>query len=275
MASQLDLSNDIYLINGLTEQVKFVDRLSTEMKQSILWYTMEGNAQSLNKFLKKSKGNPKFSSSDKHLELQHHYQNLKFIFQNVPALNSVLTVYRGIDIEFNEKYSPHTFVSTSLDENVSRGFTSHAGSGKCCMLRITVNRGAKLIPVLYQYSHHPREKEILLDNDFNMSLNQISEEHDKTYYDLAYSNGILLDSRMSLATVTKVVNSVNEEEQLFNEVIKFKIKEQLIDRIRDKKELEDKILIVIKNINKKFKYSDIVVNNVYKNILVKYEKEIN
>lgn len=285
---EYEFQTNLFVENGLQTQIDYINRLSSDKKESIKWYTLEGNAQRLNKILRQTNGNPRFISDDD-ITIKHHLQNLDSIFKGIPPLKNALTVYRGIQERFTENYSTHSFISTTLLEDITLGFINNEDedlserNSLCCVLRITVNPGAKVIPAIPTISRHPNEIEVILDRDFNFSLNRSyierSAQKNIQYYDMSYSNGVMINSGQMFTQVIQTFREASEaggkNEVLFDEVVKFKI-DSFIKLIKNRKDIDDKILHFIKNINQKRNIgaSENIINDVLKKIKHKYEKDI-
>lgn len=270
MASLFDFNEFIY---NLDPQINFIKSLSPDILQSIKWYTQEGNAQTLNALLIKYNGTLKVENSEIDEKYILHLQNLEYIFKNIPSITIPLTVYRGVkDIFATDTYSTHTFVSTSVNNKIVNRFINY--ENKCCILRITVNPGAKIIPIISELSYHPDELEILLNKEFVMVLNMVSTQNDILYYDISYSGGILLDESITVSTITNI--DVNESDDLYYEVVdKYKVKQYLIDKAKNQESLDENLLKLITKINNmKLKFSKEIINDVYNRIKLAFKIQI-
>lgn len=137
----------------LSRQLEYVSKLSDDIKDVLSWYTGD-NSDSFNQELRSG-----FLS-----ELTK--KKLKFIdiaFFGVPTLNESLTVFKGI--ETDSVYSDRAFMSTSILYSMAKDFTGVY----CCMLKITISPGSKVLP-LRSISRKPYEEEILLNRDGHLQV---------------------------------------------------------------------------------------------------------
>ena len=133
-------------------------------------------------------------------------------------------------------------MSTSLSEYESKKFTKDFGDTRCCLLRLTVNPNSKVIPVLPSLSRYPNEYEIILNKEFNFILSNIEKTKSLTYYDIVYTNGIIINTGKEFETVVDILSENIDVKKLYDETIKFKVYETLSKRITDKKLLENMVV---------------------------------
>ena len=137
----------------IRKQLEFVIDLAEnhkEIAESISKYTYDEKFyKTMNTNLLRKKRQPK--------EIQVDLNNIDEAFKAVPPLTEPLVVYRGKQKDEVSKVDP-SFVSTSLFSEVTKTFT---GVG-CCILKITVSPGSKVLPI-YDLSRLRSEYEILLD----------------------------------------------------------------------------------------------------------------
>lgn len=150
----MDEDIELYKNNPIIQkQLQFVNDLienHKEIAKSITKYTDgEKIYMILNTNLLRKKHQPK--------EIQVHLDNIDEAFKAVPPLTEPLVVYRGKKQDEVREVDP-SFVSTSLFSDVTLIFT---GVG-CCVLKITVSPGSKVLPI-YDLSKVRHEFEILLD----------------------------------------------------------------------------------------------------------------
>lgn len=155
----------------MEEQYRFVDSLPLDVKNIVYNYTDDSYKQ-LNE---KLRSNILLSKQERIL-----VDTLDDLFDDISLLTETLIVYRGIS-----KYYPfeniNTFISTSLDKNVSISF-----SGKyCCILQIILPPGSKVIP-LRSMSKLPGEEEILLPRNGNFQITFRNETIFPYIYHLVY-----------------------------------------------------------------------------------------
>lgn len=80
------------------------------------------------------------------------------IFDNIPPVDSTFYVYKGMKTDdFNKNVYAKPFISTSLFMDSALEFTEE----DCCIFRIRIPQGSKVIPLL-KYSYFPEEYEVLL-----------------------------------------------------------------------------------------------------------------
>jgi len=144
-------------MEGLEDQIDFIQSLPEDVKNSILWYT-GGNYYIFNDALRKNGKVPE--------KYRKYFDDLNSAFRNAPPLDTSITVYKGKKSE--TVFSDKAFVSTSLDYKGTLDFQgSSLDNVSCCVLQITVSAGSKVLPIL-SLSINPHEQEILLDRDGEM-----------------------------------------------------------------------------------------------------------
>lgn len=95
--------------------------------------------------------------------------DIDIIFKACPPLKYPILVYRTIDQHFAFDYKSEGYVSTSTT------ITTAGTTGNCCLLRITVPAGIKVLP-LKKISTNPSENEILLPRDSSLQFSCESKE---------------------------------------------------------------------------------------------------
>jgi len=133
----------------LEEQLNFIDSMKKEYCLSLGWYTSEEYKE----FNKKMRKEGKMIYNSDQLT---HMNNITEIFEGIPSLKDPITVWRGMSADY--KYNSNMFTSTSIDVGVARRFTYK----NCCLYKITVSPGSKVIPV-WPCSYMMDEREVLLD----------------------------------------------------------------------------------------------------------------
>lgn len=270
MAAQRSVESysDIIHRNNLTDQLQYVRRLDSNLRDSLNWYTREGNAQLLNSALRYRRTLTTI--------LQTHFNNLTEIFKYVPLSRTSIEVYRGINNKDNvtTSFSTRTYLSTSLLKNIAIQFTSEHGHGNCCMLKINVNPNSRIIPIPPEISAHPSEFEILLDRDFNFILTHIHQELDdgKEYFDISYSNGILISTSSQLLQISNVTSEELNKKQFISDFLKSFNIITLIKFDTSSKDSDDfkknlKKIINKFNSNKKYNLNSELLDEVYNEIL--------
>lgn len=139
----------------------------------------------------------------------------------MPPIETSITVYRGIKTSLmGDITSIVTHISTSYDQKESLVFTNKY----CCMIRITLSPGSKVLPV-EDISIHPLEKEIIVSRFGSFNLVLISVIDDLKFYDLVYlpegyihiESNVELNSNKNSLTVEQSINRLNsliDEEEL-------------------------------------------------------------
>lgn len=102
-------------------------------------------------------------------------------FEGAPAIEDPIIVYRGIYDTENVSTEVLSYISTSLDELEAKKFADTS----CCLLRITVSSGSKILP-LEEISRIPREKEILLPRTGQIIITNQHQDNELKIYDLTY-----------------------------------------------------------------------------------------
>lgn len=128
--------------------------LSEDMIESISWYT-GGNFDKLNENLRK--GIPLTNTQ------KYHLQNIDNAFSLQSVLINSIVVFKGKTT--SSVYSDKAPISTSTSYEAAKGFAK----GECCVLKITVSAGSKVINIK-GFSRYEDESEILLERDGNLEV---------------------------------------------------------------------------------------------------------
>jgi len=251
---------------------QYVQLLKKEQKDSLRYYTSHEYKELNNKIRK----GYVLSSS-----LKHHFDNILDCFDGGPIVDSVLTVYRGMNKRYTA-FENKGIISTSLSKKVAKTF--HNGSS-CCLYIITLTPGEYTILPLKSVSEMPEEEEILLPPG-SLSIQTIipyinmknTENVDIVYCTYIPENAKLIDSnqlnrfnehqfnkvKLELSIdswVERIVNSgiKNEIETFCDDPMK--IKDCIIEQIESlsfyneiPKEAIDKCILFFDNISEKLKY---------------------
>lgn len=137
---------------ALARQAAYIDRLPTRIVESFRWYTggdIYGTHHDLNEALREGQEVPR--------ELRVHLRNMDRAFADAPTLKKGITLYRGLDR--GDVFNDAAFASTTLKPHIALNFTNMAD---CCIMKITVPPGAKVLPISL-VSSMPGEGEVLLD----------------------------------------------------------------------------------------------------------------
>ncbi len=135
--------------DSLSEQTAYVDKLPHDIQYSLRFYSYKGYVP-INGFLRglRSEISP---------SVKKHVENIITAFRDVPPLREPIIVYRG---KLSDKiYSDKAFLSTSLIMETTQDF-----SRECCVFKITVSAGSKVLPI-ENFSIKASEQEILLDRN--------------------------------------------------------------------------------------------------------------
>jgi hypothetical protein len=160
--------------NTVAEQRGYVLSLSQNIKQSLSWYTSE-EYEEFNRNIRMGKS----LSEDQRLNIE----NIDLAFNSVPPLKHPIIVYKGTKTD--TIYSDKSFVSTTLVYHQTRQFRGI----ECCVLKITVSPGSKVLPVR-DLSVNSAEEEVILNRDGIMMVtgSEINKDNMKILY-ATYSPG--------------------------------------------------------------------------------------
>ncbi len=134
------------------------------IKESLNWYTQE-YYENVNNYLRY--GNAGDVDIDK---LKQVIKNIDRAFESVPPLQTEMVVYRG---QRDDTFNTKSYTSTTVEPRRTQDFLNFAT--ECCMYRITVNPGSKILP-LRNVSSMGYENEILLDRNGIMGGVTISKD---------------------------------------------------------------------------------------------------
>lgn len=207
------------LQSKLDPYVRYVNRLSHQIKNSISWYTQH-NYKKFNKILREQ--------GDLDSEMLSHLYNIDLAFENAPVLDFPITVFRGIK-NSNEAIADKSFMSTSIDYNVADGFS------ECCIIDITVAAGNKILP-LWDISDQYDEFEILLNRNQILTITHERILLKKIFYSTFLPSTSKIIESNSTPNI-KTIESANEKESELKEKI-IKISDNIIDILSDPDELE-------------------------------------
>jgi hypothetical protein len=161
-------------IDGLEDQILYTMG-NKSLINSIKWYTTK-DYRDFNSTLRE-----KQLMSPKNLI---HLHNMQKAFMEVPPLhkNQKLVVYRGVKHFRNNDILKH-FLSTSLSIEEALAYASD----DCCVFRITVGPGSKILP-FFIHAEYSGELEILLDSDAYVYINNTPTKYKGVnVYDIQYS----------------------------------------------------------------------------------------
>jgi hypothetical protein len=180
---------------NLVKQYQYVNGLNVETKRVIGDYT--GNEyEDLNYRLR--------NGATLSEEQMYMVKILDKAFISVPPLENPIIVYRGIKSNLISEIL--SYISTSQDIDQTKEFTG----SQCCLLRITISAGSKILPIEY-ISEAKYEKEILLPRFGMLTITKQSYYGNTKMYDLvflpAYSISITPET-----TKSEIDNILTDEE---------------------------------------------------------------
>ena len=218
----------------MIEQINYVKNLDSDIKDSLKWYTGD-NYTDFNRRLRYGK-----ELTD---EQYIHFVNINFAFENVPPLETTITVYKGI-IGKNV-FSDKAFISTSKYYDNTLKFAETYNN--CCVMEITVSKGSKILPlqILTQYKD---EKEILLDRNGTLIstgqyIKKVKGDPDMNVLYCTYSKGIEISSEKDL----KIAIKEFKNDEIEAEIIK-RFFENVDDDELELYETENELITYIKEI---------------------------
>lgn len=216
------------------EDIKsYMNNLSVDEKDALLWYINNRENDILDILNRYTVDD---LSNDHPFDIiKYNFKIISKIFMNAPILPESLIVYRTIKAPNNtesflnnngvvnmiSKYSNKKFISTSLDFNVAKSFLM--GSNNGCVLKILVPAGTKILP-LQDISRYPEEKEVLLNKDCELVINELIENNDTIIVRCVYVKGVKIESDMSVLNFikTKRHNTIN---RITTEILKNETKD--------------------------------------------------
>jgi hypothetical protein len=151
----------------MKKQINYVKSLSEEHKNVLKWYTTDNGYKILNNTLRTN--NKKILNK----ELKDILNLIDNIFLHCPKLEKSIVVYRGLELDDPKdiNFTTNSFISTSSDYETSLNF-----SGKtCCILKINIPSGSKILPLKTIAKDVAHEEEILLDRYCKISATYIHD----------------------------------------------------------------------------------------------------
>lgn len=135
-------------------QLAYMDALPADVQDGVSTYTRKGMYYEFNKTL---------ASGAKPVLYEAVYDALSQAVADVPPLDDPVLLYRGLTGGLDLTRMSKQFNSTSYLPSVADGtFIQYNFQGqKCCLLKITVPAGARVLP-LGRISRDPDEEEVLL-----------------------------------------------------------------------------------------------------------------
>lgn len=150
------------------DQILAVHDLPVDIKASLRWYTTDA----YEKFNQKIRKEITLSNTEK-----MNQKNIDRAFSMVPPLKNSIVVYKGK--KSDKMYSDKSYISTSLLYDQTKQFRRVA----CCVVKITVSPGSKILP-LRDTSDAASEEEVLLDRGGTLLVtgSEINHENMKIIY---------------------------------------------------------------------------------------------
>lgn len=192
----------------LQKQKLYVESLSEELKESLVWYT-QSNYRDFNSYLR---GDREPTS-----DILHHLRNFEKIFNNSPPLETSIDVYRG---SIKEILDGKTYISTTLDLKITKDFLSLAN--RCCLYHINVSPGSRVLPIK-NISDIESEDEVILDRkglyiatSSSIQIYEIDDErHLMKFIDVNYmpSGSIVLQNKEDISEFIKKEDKDMEEKR--------------------------------------------------------------
>lgn len=153
-------------MSKLYKQIHYVNNLSTNIQKALEYYTSDGY-EYINDYLRH--GVKTYST-----KVYPIIQQIDSAFAHAPPLTNDIIVYRGIRSSFNihHDFTEKAYTSTSDELDIAIDFN---GRRKCCVFRIHVPKGQKILPLI-TCSENKSEAEILLPRNSHFKF--VSLFHD-------------------------------------------------------------------------------------------------
>lgn len=244
----------------MNEQIKYVKNLDSDIKKSLKWYT----GDEYSSFNKKLRYGIKLDK-----EQNMHFDNINFAFENVPPLENIITVYKGV--LNNIVYSDKAFMSTSrYYDNVLKFAKTYEN---CCVMEITVSKGSKILP-LQKLSMYKDEEEILLDRDATLIctgkyLKKIKKEEDMNVLYCTYSKGYEIETIKDVKEAIKEYDIDAEETDIIKRILD-NIDEEELEFYETDTEIKKYIESRFKEIYPKGKLEKHILQDIFNRIKNKY-----
>lgn len=212
----------------ISEQQKYIDDLvdidNPQLLSLITYTTAVG--YSVNKSLRYGRNDYKDIVS-----------NIDTIFNACPPLKHPILVYRTIDKKFDFSYKSEGYLSTSTS------ITTAGTTGNCCLLRITVPAGIKVLP-LKKISSHPSENEILLPRNtalqFSCESKEVVENDEYIVIDM-----VVVPEHKSI-NINYIGSKSREHMKILDNIYTKSRIEELIEESRDLDEDYDEFVILLR-----------------------------
>lgn len=234
----------------ISEQLKYLDDLiemDTPHIESLIEYTTS-TGYSINESLRNGTGRYNKIISD-----------IDTIFNGCPPLKVPILVYRSIDEYFNFSYKSEGYVSTSTT------LTTAGTGGGCCLLRITIPAGTKVLPLM-NISNNSSENEILLSRDsslkFTFESKEIVDDEEYIVIDM-----VLLQDHES-ANINYIASIIQKDIEMLENIYTESDLEDLIQSSKDLEQDYDKFVISLR-VEISYFADRLNLPNLVKNIFLK------
>lgn len=243
----------MYINKNMKKQINYVKSLSRKNKDVLEWYTTDNGYKTLNYALRTNNKN-KLNK-----ELADNLVLIDNIFLHSPKLETSIVVYRGLDIEDPKdiNFTTNSFISTSSDYETSLNFINTS----CCILKIIVPSGSKILPLKSIAKDVAHEEEILLDRYCKITATSTSVK-----------KGITLIECVYLPEDSIEINTIEDIKESKIELTSDNIVDKLLYIIGDEIDLYDtmdELTVVIEDIAKTMGYK------LNKDILKSIKEKIN
>jgi hypothetical protein len=237
----------------MKKQINYVNSLSDEYKNVLKWYTSDNGYRNLNYALRKS--NKKILNK----EFKDNLDLIDNIFLRAPKLEKSIVVYRGLNLESHKdiNFNTNSFISTTLDYETSFNFSGTT----CCILKINISAGSKILPLKTIAQDVSHEEEILLDRYCKILATYITDKKGLTLIDCVYIPEDSID-----------IESIKDIKESNIELSNDKIIDSLLNILGDEIELYDtmeELQIQLEDIAEKMDYK------LNKDILNKIKHKLN
>ena len=215
-----------YTTDSGYETLTYVNSLLKEHKDALEWYTTDSGHKILNHALRNNIIHilPK--------ELTDKLVLIDNVFFDCPKLKESIVVYRGLDLDnyTDINFTTNSFISTSLDYETSLDFTGKT----CCILKIHVPPGSKILPLKNIAKDVAHEQEILLDRYSKIFITNINDKKAITVIDCNYipETSVCVESIKDIKEA-KIVFSNDEIEYNLLNILHDEIEEGLFNTMEE------------------------------------------
>lgn len=145
-------------IKLFVKQLKYMEKIPIEYINVLKEYTKD-KYTSVNKFLRDDLQFFHYKPDDKVI---NYVDAIDEVFRKIPPLKQDVFLWRGVTRNdgMPDNFVDKAYISTTLDKQLAQKFSGY----KCCLYKIRVPKGTKVIPVSLT-SHHSNNVEVLLPRD--------------------------------------------------------------------------------------------------------------